>query len=266
MSKKKSLIITASILLVLAFVCFVIAVTVGVDRDTVPNPEDTDDITVDNVGSEVDAELAFLTEHRWIRNINCEERINFARDRYFFYSCSCGSPVDDYDLYDTFEYKDGVISLKGFDEEDAVMKVVYYDTNYLCLYLEEEQECRVFVDQNLANDPYIAQPAEKHAGQGWLMLHVLGYDGTSLKVAPYNYDGDAKTEFEEYIRDIPVADGIEFYDVTTVDDKGNVTTEHKKLTSEEMSHIGEYYTSGYAQLDSDGTVKYMVFYGKTVIQ
>ena len=69
------------------FVCFVIAVIVGIDRDTVPNPADTDDITVDNVGSEVDAELAFLTEHRWIRNINCEERINFARDRYFFYSC-----------------------------------------------------------------------------------------------------------------------------------------------------------------------------------
>lgn len=266
MSKRKSLIITASLLLVFAFICFVIAVTIGGDRDSVPKSDDTDDITEDNTGYEVDAELAFLTEHRWIREINCEEHITFARDGFFAYYCSCGSPVDNYDLYDSFEYKDGVISLKGIDEENSVMKVLYYDENYLCLYLEEEKECRVFAEESFANDPYIAQPNSKHAGEGWFMLHVLGYDGESLKAAPYNYDGDAKNEFEKYITDIPVSADIDFYDVTTVDENGEVTTEHSQLTTEDTEYIGEYFTSGYAHFNAEGTVDHMVFYGKTIIQ
>ncbi len=214
---------------------------------------------------EIDPELAFLTEHEWIRNVNCEEHINFDRDGYFSYWCSCGSPVDNYDLYDSFEYTDGVIYVKGYDEEDTLMKVIYYDKNYLCLYLEAEKECRVFIDEDIANDPYVEHQNEIYSGEGWLGIDILGYDGEKLKAAPYNYDRDAHNEFKQYIREIPVSEDIEFYSVTTVDDNGAVTTEHFKLDEENIGYIGEHYTSGYAQLNAEGRIKYMVFYGKTTI-
>lgn len=266
MSTKKILTITAVILFILALACIIVAVVTGINKPSDPDVRETGDITTEEYQEpDVDPELAFLTEHRWIRNINCEEHITFARDGYFGYSCSCGSPVDNYDLYDSFEYEDGVVSVRGTDEEDALMRVVYYDMNYLCLYLEEEGECRVFVDEDFANDPF-APSQETYAGEGWLAVHIMGYNGDSLTFAPYNYDGDAKKEFEEYTKEIPTVDNIEFYDVSTVDDNGEVTTEHFKLSEEDIGHIGEYFTAGYAHFNTEGIIDYMVFYGKTIIQ
>ncbi len=266
MKNKKSL-LTIGIILFIIGIAIIMIVAATNSREDVPDGiyYGSDITTEEYVEPEIIPEIAFLTEPEWIRGGNCTEQFTFGRDGHFAYWCACGNPVDDYDLYDTFEYKDGVVKVTGMGMSTE-LNVIYHDENYLCLYLEAEKECRVFVNSDYANSPYVEHDPYGFASDNWVELHILGYDGDNLRVAPYNYDGDAKKEFEEYIIDIPVADGIEFYDVTTIDDKGKVTTEHIKLDSEDVGHIGEYYTSGYAQLDTDGNIKYMVFYGKTVIQ
>ncbi|MBR4881498.1 MAG: hypothetical protein IKU19_06155, partial [Clostridia bacterium] len=195
---------------------------------------------------------------------NCEEHISFKADGGFSYWCSCGSAVDNYDLYDSFEYKDDVITVKGCDG-DASMKVIYYDEFYLCLYLEAEGECRVFADESYANADYTEHDPATFVNDGWAELYVLDYDGNELTLAPIGYDGDAKAEFEEYIRKIKVSDDVEFYSVSTVDN-GVITTEHFKLEETDEEFIGEYYTGGFVNFDVDGDIKYVVFYGKTTIQ
>lgn len=265
MSTKNILKAVAAILFILAFVCIIIAVVIGIRKEVDPHVEYGGDMTTEEYAEpEINPETAFLTEPEWIRGGNCAEQFTFGRDGHFAYWCACGNPVDDYDLYDTFEYKDGVITVTG-EGMSADLNVIYRDENYLCLYLEAEKECRVFVNSDYSGSANTEQDPYAFASNNWIELHILNYDGKNLKAAPYNYDGDAKKEFEEYIRDIPVSEDIEFYDVTTVDDNGKVTTEHFKLDEENIGHIGEYFTAGYAQLDAEGRIKYMVFYGKTTI-
>lgn len=265
--KNKMLLLTVAAILFMIGIAILIAVAVTNNGDDIPDGiYYGSDITTEEIDEpEADTETAFLTEHDWIRNVDDTEHISFHRDGSFSYWCSCGSAVDDYDLYDSFEYKDSVLTVKGGDDS-ALINVIYYDGYYLCLYLEQQQECRVFVDSDYADSPYVEHDPHGFVSDNWVELHILGYDGIALKAAPLNYDGDAKKDFEEYIKELKVTDDIEFYCVTTVDDKGEVTTEHFKLEAEDMEYIGEYYTGGYAQLDAEGNIRYMVFYGKTIIQ
>lgn len=264
MSKKRVFTAVAAILFILGIACIVAAAVIGTREKTAPCVQYGDVTTEEYTEPELDPGLEFLTEHEWIREVNCEEHISFGRDGYFSYWCSCGSPVDNYDLYDSYTYRNDRITVTG-EDGNVGMDVIYHDENYLCLYLEEEKECRVFIDEGFANDPYVEHQNENYAAKGWLGIDILSYDDETLTAAPYNYDRDAHGMFREYIRDIPAAEEIEFYSVTTVDDNGEVTTEHFKLGEEDIEHIGEYYTSGYAQLDKEGRIKYMVFYGKTTI-
>ena len=266
MSNKKLLLTIGTVLFVMGILFIAIAVVLSMNDGTSDFKNESDVTTEEYAEAESYSETLFLSEHRWIRNINCQEQITFSHDGRFSYFCSCGSPVDNYDLYDSFEYKDGVISVMGTDDEKAAMNVIYYDQYYLCLYLEAEKECRVFVDSDYASSPYAEQDPFYFASDNWLELHVLDYDSEYLKAAPYNYDGDAREEFKEYIKELTVSDDVEFYSVTSVDNKGELTTEHFKLSEEDIEFIGEYYTGGYAQFDMEGNIRYVVFYGKTVIR
>lgn len=262
--EKKKILLIISALLIITGITIIFIVTVTGNRDYGDYELDPDD-TGEYTEMAIDPKTAFLTEHDWIRQGNCEEHISFTRDGGFSYWCSCGSSVDDYDLYDSFEYKDDIITLKGYDG-DVTAKVVYYDNYYLCLYLDSQSQCRVFVDSDYANADYIEHEPASFVNEGWLELYILDFDGNSFTVAPYGYDRDAEKDFEEYIRIFDIADGVEFYSVTTIDDNGEVTTEHFKLNEDEIPFIGEYYTAGYVNLDTEGKVKYIVFYGKTTIQ
>ncbi len=262
MDKKKILLIISSLLIIVGLtILSVVAITMS--RDNGDNTLDPDD-TAEYSEVDIDPVTAFLTEHNWIRVGNCEEHIVFTRNGGFSYWCSCGSPVDDYDLYDSFECNDFLITFTGGEEKSSA-RVIYYDEYYLCLYLEAEEECRVFVDESYAYADYVEHDPVSFVYDGWAELYILGYGENEITVAPIGYDGDAKKDFEPYIRNIKLRDDAEFYSVTTVDDKGEVTTEHTKLSEEDENFIGEYYTGGFVNFDAEGNVKYIVFYGKTTI-
>ncbi len=266
MSKKNVLLIISSVIFVIGIaIVFAVAVTSGTDSNDINGIIYGSDIETDSdTESLVDPELAFLTEHDWIRSVDDTEHISFHRDGTFSYWCSCGNPVDNYDMYDSYEYKDDVITIRGYDA-DTSMRVIYGDEQYLCLYLEDQGEIRIFTDSEYAENIHIEHDPAEHAGLGWANLHVLDYDGESITFAPFNYDRDAHLEFDEYIRSVPLAENVEYYSVTTIDDNGEVTTEHFKLEAEDIQYLGEYYTGGYVHFDTEGKIRYIVFYGKTVI-
>lgn len=83
----------------------------------------------------------FLTKNLWERNNgSCTEVIYFLDNGDFGYSCSCGNPVGDADLYQEYSYdeKTGIITVYG--EDNITIEVIESDDDSLTLQLPEELE------------------------------------------------------------------------------------------------------------------------------
>jgi hypothetical protein len=79
----------------------------------------------------------------WTRMTEVDsEIINFNSDGHFAYYYGVGSPVDDYDLYDAYNYdpETQTITLKSVaDSEDRTLKVVSLEDNKLVLIIDTEE-------------------------------------------------------------------------------------------------------------------------------
>lgn len=95
-------------------------------------------------------------------------------------------------------------------------------------------------------------------------LSILKYENDVLTVSSHDYDGDAKDDFKLW--KLSCADNITFNCITVVDDKGDVTVDNIVIPKEEYKYIGEYYTGGYVEFNTNGEVSCVSFYGDTVIQ
>lgn len=83
---------------------------------------------------------------RWTRDEGSDiEFIIFSEDGSYIYYCSCGNPVDDSDLYDTFTYNrfSGKIILYSDYTSSDTIKVLYADGEKLELEFDEG-DIRVF--------------------------------------------------------------------------------------------------------------------------
>lgn len=76
----------------------------------------------------------FLTETDWVYHTNCDETIHFGADGSFSYYCACGSPVGDYDLYDTYTYDASTSEITLHPEgDDNTIKVLQHEDGKLLL-------------------------------------------------------------------------------------------------------------------------------------
>lgn len=71
----------------------------------------------------------------WSREDGDTEILVFSEDGHFTYHCSCGNPVDNADICDTYTYnkKTKTITLKCDGIEDEKIKLVSYDDKKLVL-------------------------------------------------------------------------------------------------------------------------------------
>lgn len=79
----------------------------------------------------------------WQRETDvCTETIYFGSDGDFSYYCSCGEPVDDSDLCETYSYdeKSGIITL-NYEGSPREIKLVSVDNNKLALDFDGEERC-----------------------------------------------------------------------------------------------------------------------------
>lgn len=92
-----------------------------------------------------------ITSQSWERdNGEDTERISFTKDGEFRYSCSCGSPVDNFDACDSYKYdkETKTIKLNCIAGIKTVKKIKIVESTDTKLVLDFEGEKREFVTEN----------------------------------------------------------------------------------------------------------------------
>ncbi|MBQ3100100.1 MAG: hypothetical protein IJC50_03835 [Clostridia bacterium] len=206
----------------------------------------------------------FRTDETIGENLN----ITFTEDGEYSYSCDCGEPVGNSDVYDSYKYdaKKGIIKLSGPDGEKSEAKLVYCDQFYLCLVIDGS--FTVFKNEKNLPEDQAHESAERYVPANAPLLAVLEFDSEnkSLTVAPFNYDGDSRDLFEDAITDLEFSKNLDFYDVSVVEENGEAKVTKSPVMPYKYDLIGEDYTGGYITFDDEGRVTGAIFYGELIIQ
>lgn len=208
----------------------------------------------------------FLINADWVGDDDaCENHIGFRKDGSFSNYCACGSPIGDGDIIEEYSYNatKNTISLYSEGEVYEEGKILFADNTYLIVDMWD----RVYVYENRDGYlPEVNEIAAEEVGNAEITkpcLTVLGYQNNELTVSSHNYDGDSKKLFKEW--KLKASPDIKFKDVSVKVENDIPTMEVKTLTQEDRQYIGEYYTGGYLEIDREGIVQSIVFYGELII-
>jgi len=213
-------------------------------------------------------ECKFLTDGDWAHydeNIGENLIISFNEDYSYYYHCECGEPVGSSDVLERFSYdkKKQKINLYGCDGEKEQIDVIYADEDSLCLKIDGE--ALTFKNRDSKLDVSLRECAEEYVNEDFLPLSVLSYKNGKITLAPYDYDGDARDSFADYIFTLKTSDDIKFISVNVKEEQGEETMEVYELTKEDRQYVGEYYTGGFVEINGEGKVSAVVFYGELII-
>ncbi len=210
----------------------------------------------------------FLINAEWEGNDEqCVNVIAFKKNGGFSNWCYCGSPVGAGDVTEKFRYRVSDRSVLLYDCDDELVetgKILYADNTYLIIDLWQ----RAYVYENLnAYRPSVHTDALEYTGTEEMSkpcLTVLDYKDDTLTVSAYNYDKDAADNFEVW--ELKAANDITFSSVSVTVENEIPTVEVYTLTEEDYENIGEFFNYGYCEINRDGEVQSIVFYGELIIQ
>lgn len=196
-------------------------------------------------------------------------QIRFDEEGGFGYACDCGSPVDDYDLYDSYTYdsQKQIITVYSFDDtiDDVEHRLLYCDQHYLCLIIDGRYA--YFINEDNEPDHMPNEAAKEYIPTNAPLLTVISFDGDNniVTLAPADYDGDAAADFEDRIYELELSPSVGLSSVEVIDDKGEITLERKELSESDHANIEDAYSGGYVEFDNNGAVKEITFYGEVII-
>lgn len=265
--KKSKLLVLIGIIMALVGIALVVLGTVFADDEPEKEadvPEDTSEV----VESE-DPESPFpefLWKNKWYGaegDIECDEKLTFTEDGEFMYSCACGSPVDDYDLYWEYIYDEEsrIITLKGDEGYEEEMQVLFYDVDGLVIRLESG-EVRTFRRGGPPNFEGEPEVALEYISDTTFAACVSEYKDGRIILIPSDYCTDERDRFEGMIFDFPVSPEAAVLSVTVTTNNGEVSLEKKELDWE-SAFITEDNTRPYilVALDEEGNITKAVMYG-----
>lgn len=210
----------------------------------------------------------FLYNAEWSRyseELGESLEITFEKNGGYSYSCECGRHSVASDKYERYSYNkrfDRIELSKGHIVKSV--DLLYFDKHTLCLLFDDG----VHTFEN-KKDPMGLEVTESIKSRvddvNAPHLTVLGLNGGRLTVAPYNYDGDSVKLFEDYIRELPVADGLKCISVDVRIENGAEQVEVQELNDEDKEYIGEYYTGGFLKFNEYGEVSEIIFFGITEV-
>ncbi|MGI6279842.1 MAG: hypothetical protein ACOYJS_04695 [Acutalibacteraceae bacterium] len=210
-----------------------------------------------------------LVNAKWTR-LNKETlekiRIVFHENGDYYYHCDCGEPIDDSDIYNKYEYDTTKreITLTGQNSKKDTVKVVYCDEYYLALKFSND--LAIFKNEKSNIYDVLSKSSIEVGDLPVMYVTILSYENGKLTVAPYDYDGDAHKSFVDCIYTIDVANDAIFESYSFTYENGKEKYEdYKQLGKDDYKNIGNYYTVGYVELDKEGKVSAVTFYGKTEV-
>ena len=196
----------------------------------------------------------------------CVNVINFKEDNGFSNWCYCGSPVGDGDVSEEFRYDASNHSILLLDCDKEIIEkgtILYVDDWYFIVDLWE----RCYVYENTDKERPLPHSCALEYTQTEEMtkplLYVLDYEDGMLTVSSHDYDGDAAADFDVWT--LPISEDFSCSSVSVTIDQGNESVEVVTLTEDDFEYMGEYYTGGYVEMNRDGEVASIVFYGELII-
>ena len=212
-------------------------------------------------------------------NIGETEGVFFNKDNEYFYSCSCGEPVGDSDLYDIYSYDgNNTITLKASYEdgpEDKNLNILYIDDMTLLLdmgddivefFNEDKMPQCLHASYEETCDDCIAY-LEEYDGYST----ILSISEEGIEIAPANYDGDTDDMFKDYKRIVKLTDDIKFYSLSaesSFKDEERVSHEcsYTELTKDEVTTMLEDGNgSALTWYNDEGHITKILFYGTTSV-
>ncbi len=219
--------------------------------------------TKGNTGDDCD----FLIEANWEGNdTQCTNVISFYEDGSFSNWCHCGSPVGNGDVSEKFRYRASdrsIILLDGEDEIVETGQVLYADDLYLIVDLWGQ--CYVYenIDKERPTPHISALEYTETNEMSKPCLTVLGLEDSILTVSAYNYDRDAASNFEVWT--LPVSEDFSCSTVSVTVENEESKVDVAQLTEADYEYIGDYYSYGYFEMNREGEVSSIVFYGELII-
>ena len=208
----------------------------------------------------------FLIEANWEGNDSqCVNVISFKEDGGFSNWCYCGSPVGDSDIVESFRYRASDKTIHLLDDSDTVLEIgsiQYVDDMYLIVdiwdrcYVYENMDEERIKPKSCAVD-YIGTEERSKP-----YLQILGFENGKLTVSSYDYDNDAAASFDTWT--LSAQEGIVFSEVIVTVENGVETFEISQLTETDYEYIGEFYTTGYIEMNDEGEVESVIFYGEII--
>lgn len=208
----------------------------------------------------------FLTEANWEGNDSqCVNVISFNEDGGFSNWCYCGSPVGDSDMVEAFRYRASDKTIHLLDDSDKVLEtgsIQYVDDMYLIVDIWD----RCYVYENMDTERIRPKSCVvEYIGTDELSkpyLQILGFENGALMVSAYDYDKDMAADFATWT--LPVQKDIAFSEVIVTVENGVETFEISQLTEKEYGYIGDFYTTAYIEMNNEGEVASVIFYGEII--
>lgn len=202
----------------------------------------------------------------WVSNTeSCYNNLFFGENGEFNNYCDCGEPVGYADVIESYSYSDSkkTVTLLSDGEAEGKGKILYCDEHYLIIDMFDEVITYTNAKKRLNE---VRKCALEYTGTDDLtkaQLAVLGYEGGKLKVSQYEYDADAAADFTVW--ELPCAEDIKFTDVSVTVENGKETVEYNTLSKSDYEGIGEFYHNGFVEMNEDGKVSGVIFYGELII-
>ena len=221
----------------------------------------------DSIKKEDIPHYEFVSNTSWESNTeSCTYSLSFGEGLTFSNSCSCGNPVGASDVAESYRYdtKTNALTIIDCDGEQLEKgKIIYVDDHFLILDLWDETVVYENTKNPLPEPHEIAAEYVNLDERTKAQLSVLGFEDGVLTLSAYDYDGDAADNYKKFR--LAADDDIEFTTVSVTIKGDDVSVEASTLTEDDYKNIGEFYHGGYVDIDSDGCIKSIVFYGELII-
>lgn len=208
----------------------------------------------------------FLVDANWEGiDIQCTNVISFEENGAFSNWCYCGSPIGASDVVEEFRYRSSDKTIHLLDSENNIIEtgtIQYVDDMYLILDMWDH--CYVYENSNV-NRPTPKRCALEYIGteeQSKPYIHILDYENGILTVSSYDYDNDSSENFD--IWTLATSNDIVFSEVNITVENNIETLAVSQLTENDYKYIGDFYTTAYIQINHQGEIVSVIFYGETI--